>query len=219
MRAAALLLLPLVGAVCHADPLERVTGNRLCVTRGRVEALAEGRVRIREPKVRAVVAGSDGQRVEMKFTYQGPSEDSSPLDSGELRRQVGLKLHAHDSCNLLYVMWRIAPKAQVVVSVKRNPGQKTHAECGTHGYTNLKGTGVQPPPLEPGSTHVLAATLNGRALEVFADGKLAWKGDVGEEAASLTGPVGVRTDNARVELELRAPLGKVIGDCSAGGED
>ncbi len=46
--------------------------------------------------------------------------------------------------------------------------------------------------------------LNGEELRVFADDKLLWEGSVGAEAVSFDGPVGIRSDNARFEIELRA---------------
>jgi hypothetical protein len=51
-----------------------------------------------------------------------------PLASGELRRQIGLKLQAEDTCNLIYAIWHIEPDAMVAVSVKRNAGMHTHEQ-------------------------------------------------------------------------------------------
>jgi hypothetical protein len=191
------------GGSASADELARAPAARWRVTRGHVEAIADGRARVREPKMRAVVDASDGDAAELRFTYLGPSDGEARLASGELRRQVGLKLRAADGCNLLYVMWRIEPKAQLVVSLKRNPGQRTHAECGARGYRNLVArAGTQPAPLAPNIEHRLHAKLDGRILRVWADRALAWEGDVGDEVLALRGPAGVRSDNAKLELEL-----------------
>jgi hypothetical protein len=187
-----------------ADELARAPAARWRVTRGHIAALSDGRARVREPKMRAVVDASDGSEAELRFTVLGPSDGAAPLASGELRRQVGIKLRAADGCNLLYVMWRVEPKAQLVVSVKRNPGQRTHRECGARGYRNLVArAGVQPAaPLAVNVEHRLHAKLEGRMLRVWADRALAWEGDLGDDALELRGPAGVRSDNLALDLDL-----------------
>jgi hypothetical protein len=203
-----------------AAELGRVAAGALCVTRGHVERLPDERVRIDDPKVRAVVPGAQDDRAELRFVYRGPTVASAPLGSGELRRQIGLKLRAQDSCNLLYVMWRIEPAAGIVVSLKRNPGQRSHAECNNRGYRNLRGTVTQPPPIVAGQPHTLAALIDGRMLRVWADGALAWQGDIGAEAAGLTGPIGLRSDNGRFDVELRAtPHAVSTSGCHASDEE
>ncbi|MCU1277039.1 MAG: hypothetical protein JWM53_585, partial [bacterium] len=175
------------------------------VTRGSVDPLAGGRVGVREPKMRAVVPWSDGNDAELRFTYEGQSDGAAPLASGELRKQIGLKLRAEDGCNLLYVMWRVDGKSPIVVSLKRNRGQSTHRECGARGYRNLVArAGTQPAPLVAGVEHRLHAKLDGLVLRVWVDRVLAWEGDVGADAAALRGPAGVRSDNGRFALELLA---------------
>ena len=179
----ALLACALVlGGSASADELARAPAARWRVTRGHVEPLADGRARVREPKMRAVVDASDGNDAELRFVVRGPSVGAAPLASGELRRQVGLKLRAADGCNLLYVMWRLEPKAQLVVSVKRNPGQRTHRECGARGYRNLVGArrrAAAAARAQPSSIGC-ARALDGHVLRVWADGALAWEGDVGD---------------------------------------
>lgn len=204
MKVALLACALVVGGSASADELARAPAARWRMTRGHVEPLADGRARVREPKMRAVVDAASGDEAELRFTYLGPSDGAAPLASGELRRQVGLKLRAEDGCNLLYVMWRIEPKPQLVVSLKRNPGQRTHRQCGPRGYRNLVArAGAQPAPLVANVEHRLHARLEGRILRVWVDRALAWEGDVGDEVAALRGPAGVRSDNARLELELR----------------
>lgn len=203
MKVALLACALVVGGSASADELARAPAARWRVTRGHIEPLADGRARVREPKMRAVVDIAGGDEAELRFAYLGPSDGAAPLASGELRRQVGLKLRAESGCNLLYVMWRIEPRPQLVVSLKRNPGQRTHRECGARGYRNLVArAGTQPPPLAPNVEHRLHAKLDGRILRVWADRALAWEGDVGDETLALRGPAGVRSDNAKLELEL-----------------
>ena len=186
--------------------LQRIDREHLCVTNGAATALPGGRLAIDTSSSRGFVqAGTDrnaaDQVAEIRFQYLGPSQDSKPLASGELRRQIGLKLRAQDSCNLIYAMWRIEPAERVAVSVKRNAGLHTHAQCGVQGYVNFKPQeGEGPPPLRAGEAHTLRAELRGRDLTVIADGRIAWQGALGTEALPI-GPPGFRTDNARFALE------------------
>jgi hypothetical protein len=193
----------------------QISPAKWCVTRGRVDA--GGRVNV--PKMRAVLPDSDGNSAEVRFTWFGPSEPEEPLASGLPRRQLGLKLRAQDPCNLLYVMWRVHPEAKIVVSVKRNPGKHASRECGNAGYRNLKPrAGVQPPPPAPGSAHTLKAAVGGKLLSVWADGSLAWEGELDDDTLSLVGPAGVRSDNGRFQLEVRAAPGKSAA-CGPDSED
>jgi hypothetical protein len=219
---AAGLLLAVGVAGVASGAVRTIERKDLCVTTGQVTRLADDRLGIEEPEVRAVVLADSTQAAEMRFTYLGPSARTKALGSGEIRRQIGIKLRAQDSCNLLYVMWRIEPRDQIVVSVKSNPGQRTHAECGTHGYTNLKperrrtpGPAAAAPAVTAGSTHDLRADLVGRELRVWADGAIAWEGQVPATIQGFDGPVGLRTDNVRAQVAYRigggppAPLSKV----------
>ncbi len=178
---------------------------KLCVTEGAIVPATGNRASINVPKMRAFVTIATTQAVEAHFTYLGRTPGEKPLGSGEMRRQFGLKLRAQDPCNLLYAMWRIEPESKLVVSVKSNPGQHTSAECTNHGYTNIKPAHGSPlPALRPGAAHTLRAEMNGAELRVYADNNLVWEGNVGPEGGKLNGPVGIRSDNAKLELELRA---------------
>jgi len=181
---------------------------KLCVTEGAVESASEDRLSVNVPKMRAFVTIATTQEVEAHFTYLGKTPGEKPLGSGEMRRQFGLKLRAQDPCNLVYAMWRIEPESKLVVSVKSNPGQHTSAECGNRGYRNIKPMHSSPVPLlRPGAAHALRAEMNGVEMRVYADNILVWEGNVGPEGGRLNGPVGIRSDNAKLELELRAGRG------------
>ncbi len=177
----------------------------LCVTEGTIEKAAGDRLTVDVPKMRAYVNAHTSQSIEVHFTYRGPTQKESALGSGEQRRQFGLKLRAHDPCNLVYAMWRIDPESKLVVSVKRNPSQHTSAECGNRGYQNVKPRkAAAVPRLRPGETHTLRAEMNKGELHVFVDDRQVWEGDVGSEAATLEGPLGIRSDNASLEFTLEA---------------
>ena len=191
----------------QAGSLQRVQLDALCVTDGQATPLPDGRLAINTPASRAVVMAPTAARAELRFRYLGASEGSKPLASGQMRRQIGLKLRAQDQCNLLYAMWRIEPKDEIVVSIKRNPGMNTHAACDAHGYTNLRWqTKAATPAITAGESHTLRAELRGETLTVYADDAVVWTGPVGAEIAGIDGPVGFRTDNARFELDFLAAL-------------
>jgi len=178
---------------------------KLCVTEGAIEPASGNRLSVNVPKMRAFVTIATTHDVEAHFTYLGKTPGEKPLGSGEMRRQFGLKLRAQDPCNLVYAMWRIEPESKLVVSVKSNPGQHTSAECGNRGYRNIKPVHSSPVPvLRSGAAHTLRAEMNGAEMRVYADNKLVWEGSVGPEGGSLSGPLGIRSDNVRLELELRA---------------
>jgi hypothetical protein len=192
----------------------------LCVTLGALTPKNGGHV-VDSPKVRAVATVQTAPVAELRFRYLGPTVETAALRSGAMRRQIGVKLRAADSCNLLYVMWRLEPEAKLVVSLKRNPGQHLHAECGTRGYQNLVPRRSAPlPAVAVGARHVLRAALVGGELTVLVDGAPAWSGTVPPETAEIDGPVGLRTDNGRFELELWAPAGPAAtGRCWRGEGD
>lgn len=186
----------------RALPIDR--GN-LCVTEGEVGADASNHLTVASTKMRAYVNTWTSDALEARFTYLGGTAQESALGSGAIRRQFGLKLRAQNACNLVYAMWRIEPESKVVVSVKKNPGQTTSAECGNRGYQNIKPRRATPVPSpQPGETHSLSAELHGTALTVSIDGAGVWEGDLGPEADGLAGPVGIRSDNVRLAFDLNA---------------
>ena len=60
------------------------------------------------------------------------------------------------------------------------------------------------PAVSVGEAHVLRASLSGEHLDVRVDGRTRWRGRLPEAAASLEGPVGLRSDNGRFDVRLRA---------------
>jgi hypothetical protein len=180
-----------------------VSKANLCVTEGSIDETPDHRLTVNVPKMRAYVNAYTEPVAQVQFTYLGSTPNEVPLASGEMRRQFGLKLRAQDACNLVYAMWRIEPESKLVVSVKSNPGEHTSAQCGNRGYQNIKPLRSSPlPPLRSGDTHTLRAEMNGEEVRVFADDSLVWVGSVGTEALSFEGPVGMRSDNARLEVNL-----------------
>jgi hypothetical protein len=164
---------------------------------------------------RGVSAQPSDSRAQLAFTYVGPTIQTSVLGSGTTRHQLGLKLRAKDPCNLLYVIWRLDPPGEIAVQTKSNPGQTTSKECTNHGYATVTGKAVGTlPAVAVGSSHVLRAEITGTTLNVFADGAAVWTGTVPAGALAIDGPVGVRTDNARIEAELLAASPRAATACA-----
>jgi hypothetical protein len=183
--------------------LTPVSKANLCVTEGSIEETPDHRLSVNVAKMRAYVNAYTQPVAQVQFTYLGSTPNEAPLASGEMRRQFGLKLRAQDACNLVYAMWRIEPESKLVVSVKNNPGEHTSAQCGNRGYQNIKPLRSAPlPSLRSGATHTLRAEMKGAEMKVFADDSPVWEGSVGMEALSFEGPVGMRSDNARLEIHF-----------------
>jgi hypothetical protein len=181
--------------------LTPVSMNQVCATLGKPQPSTDGLFLMEEPKLRATVAGSRGHGIELAFRYLGPTALDAKLRSGGERRQLGLELAARDTCNLLYVMWRVEPRSELVVSVKRNGAQSTHAACENRGYSRLRPAVVSPvPELVPGAEHRLRAEIAGAALSVHVDGALVWRGGLDAATLELSGRGGLRSDNARFEV-------------------
>lgn len=174
------------------------------VTDGKIQAAKGHRLSVSTKEMRATLKFTTEQTATVKFTYLGPTKEVARLGSGEVRNQFGIKLRAQDDCNVIYVMWHLAPDQKIAVSIKRNPGKRTHAQCLDRGYINSLKPRLSdaPPPVEPNQPHILTATMSGSDLSVTADNKLVWWGDLGPVALTLRGPVGLRSDNARLLFDF-----------------
>lgn len=200
----------------HAAPTEHapsvelsaIAPEALCATHGAltIKSGAAPTLEIREATTRAFARTSSGDAAAIAFHYTGPTDHVRDLASGAARAQLGLKLRAQDSCNVIYVMWR-ADKATLDVSVKRNAAQRTNAECGTAGYHKVKPLASQRvPALAAGTNHRLQAEIVDDTLTAWIDGHVVWTGVLPSSARELQGPVGIRSDNVELELQLSAPL-------------
>jgi hypothetical protein len=143
--------------------------------------------------------------------YLGATSSETPLASGELRRQIGIKLRSQDTCNVIYVMWHIAPKPGIEVSVKSNAGMHEHEQCRDHGYAFLRPTfrELNLRAIKAGLWRVLRASIHAEEIRVSVDGQLAWRGALPPQAFSFDGPVGLRTDNGKFDVDfLACPKGE-----------
>ena len=198
--------------------LAEVSPAALCVSMGKLAGAT-----IDVPTFRAVAPGHLGDAAAVKVAVHGASSEARALASGQLRRQLGLKLRAQDGCNVVYVMWRLDPKPALSVSVKHNAGARTAKECGNGGYIKIKPawSGVLP-SLDDGAPHVLRAEIHGKELDAWIDDKLAWQGGLPPEGRELAGPAGLRSDNLAFDLlalqvDARAG-GRVDDKCKADDE-
>lgn len=202
-----LLMAAIDPAIAQNQRKTTVDRGSLCVTEGDIGTDSANRLSVESTKMRAYVNRWTSDSIEAHFIYLGGTQEQSRLGSGETRRQFGLKLRAENACNLVYAMWRIEPESRVVVSIKSNPGQTMSSECGNRGYQNIKPQHSFPVPLSrPGEAHTLSADLHGSQMTVSIDGRPAWEGDLGPEALDLLGPVGIRSDNVRLALDLAVGL-------------
>jgi hypothetical protein len=134
--------------------LSRVPAEALCVTSGELRRDGPGVLRVD-------VAGMRGEL--------------APPDRAQAAAQ--------DACDVVYVMWHVEPTPGVFVSVKSDPGQSTHAECGARGYVSVRPLRAAPAPvIVSGASHALRATLSGDELEIAADGAVVWTGRLPRDA-------------------------------------
>ena len=218
MRAIATELAGLDHAPDGSDPgaLVAIEETRFCPTTGRVAGLGKQAFKVNTGGMRGVIAGDKSRSAELAFVFRGPSKEAAPLADGSLRQQIGLKLRASNSCNVVYVMWHIVPEQGLWVMVKSNPGETEHAQCHDNGYSTVKPTKSAPlPELRVDEGHTLRADLDGDALRVFADGVTVWQGKLPQVALSFDGPVGTRSDNGEFDFELRIPPSVASGSCDS----
>lgn len=184
----------------------------LNVTLGEVSQAPPGYLSVVGPKERGQRKTGTHQDAILQFQYRGPSTRGSKLASGGFVRQIGLKMRTENTCNLLYVMWRIEPTEQIVVTIKSNPGQTRHRDCGAKGYV--------PVARIPLSDFAITATnrafhrLRARVDEsdgafrcsVDVDGQTIWTGTLDAQIiAPIDGPVGFRSDNGSFKFKLLVP--------------
>lgn len=197
------VLLALISLAAAAPAKAQVRPGDFDVSDGNIQSAKGHRLSVSTKEMRATLKFTTEQTATVKFTYLGPTREVSRMGKGEVS-QFGLKLRAQDDCNVIYVMWHFGPDQKITVSIKRNPGKRTHAQCLDRGYINNFKPRLSdaPPAVEPSQPHVLTATMNGSDLSVTADNKLVWWGDLGPVALTLRGPVGLRSDNARLLFDL-----------------
>lgn len=188
------------------DAFVPLSPDRLHVTSGRVEPSHGAFLTVHSPMMRGVATAAAGSAVELAFEYRGPSHDTAPFASGEIRRQLGIKLRAADTCNVVYAMWYADTPGHLHVSAKHNAGKTRHQECGDGGYIPVTATlSRDVPALVPGAKHVLRAEIDGDRMQIIVDGAVAWVGELPPEVRGQTGPAGIRSDNVDFDFELRLP--------------
>jgi hypothetical protein len=175
------------------------------VSDGKIDKAPGDRLIVTSKEMRATLKKEGpSQKVTVNFTYLGPTVEVAHLGSGEIRHQFGIKLKAQDTCNLVYVMWNFDTQ-KIAVSVKSNPGQRTHEECLDRGYIGVKPRVSAPPPVvDIDQAHTLSADLEEQELTVKADDTIVWQGTLIPVVLELKGPVGLRSDNARVVFDFFA---------------
>lgn len=181
-----------------------VSLDQVKVTTGKSEVhqTTSGFLALNTASTRAQLIAGHQRHVLLQFRYRGQTADPEPNQSGEIVEQIGIKLRTSNTCNLLYVMWRITQPEGIVVKLKRNPGQSHHQECLANGYISIAPSLQVPLTVtatdqRTHSLNVLMEDLDGVAqISVHVDGKLVWTGEVSQHLLeSIDGPAGFRTDN------------------------
>ena len=210
MTKSLLLIIPLViqGTVLASEPIDTRRSD-LRVSLGTISQTTSGYLTVVGPKERAVRTSGKHSQALLRFRYRGPSEKTAPLDSGAVIEQIGLKMRAMNTCNLLYIMWRIKPTEEIYIAIKRNPGKITYEDCHANGYTVLDRVPLKPLGITATTqkTHRLGASVTetaGRyAGEVTIDGRRVWTGNIDAKLISqIHGPVGIRSDNGSFIFKL-----------------
>ena len=204
------LFIPLVipGTVLASEPLDTRRSD-LRVSLGTISQTKSGYLTVVGPKERAVRTSGKHSQALLRFRYRGPSKKTAPLDSGAVIEQIGLKMRAMNTCNLLYIMWRIKPTEEIYIAIKRNPGKAKYADCGANGYKVLGRVPLKPLGITAAThkTHRLGASVTetaGRyACKVTIDGRKIWSGRIDSKLiADIKGPVGFRSDNGSFIFKL-----------------
>ena len=204
------LFIPLIiqGTIIAGEPLDTRRSD-LRLSLGKISQTKSGYLTVVGPKERAVRTSGKHSKALLRFRYRGPSEKTAPLDSGAVVRQIGLKMRAMNTCNLMYVMWRIKPTEEIYIAIKRNPGKTTYKACRANGYIVLGRIPLKPLGITAATqkTHRLGASVTetaGRyAGEVTIDGRRIWSREIDAKLISnINGPVGIRSDNGSFIFKL-----------------
>ena len=206
----------IAGATAQAAPqsapaYKPIGLSGLTVTQGTITPAGTA-LQTQDPGMRATHndGGVHRRSARLWFQYLGESTTTVPLGSGAIRRQIGLKLRAADPCNLVYVMWHAYPTSQIEVSVKRNPGLTTSAQCGNAGYTEIAEIPLTTGGIDDHSAHRLEVRTRRRtsgdlAVSIYTDRSLLRRLTIPAAlAAGLDGPIGVRSDNGNYLFRLSA---------------
>ena len=208
-----ILLLPvlsliLAGHLRAGQPIDTPRSD-LRVSLGEISQTKSGYLTVVGPKERAVRTSGEHSSAVLQFRYRGPSEKTALLDSGSLVRQIGLKMRAMNTCNLLYIMWRIKPTEELYIAIKRNPGKVTYKDCQARGYTQLARVPLKPFGITAATQkpHRLGATVTESAgrftCTVTIDGRTIWSRNIDpKHITDLKGPVGMRSDNGSFIFKL-----------------
>jgi hypothetical protein len=190
-----------------------VARAHLQLTRGGLRPEGEDWLSMVGPSVRAHLKTGRSSSGVLLFRYLGPTTETVELASAGPVRQIGLKLCALNTCNLLYVMWRIEPREEILLAIKRNPGLATHTECGARGYNEVARLAVPGSSCSATGGQVcrLQASVGGPhdgfVTTIQVGDEKIWSGPLeSQHMSGLSGPTGIRADNGRFEFKLLVPV-------------
>jgi hypothetical protein len=184
--------------------LVQLKAENLDVTSGKIVENSPYFLAVDDPSMRATVRDSTNTLACLQFRYLEPTKDRVKTKGGIEFHQIGLKLLSRDPCNLLYVMWRIHPNAELVILQKSNPGQTESNQCCNHGYTDLFRKKVL--PFAAAENHELLAQVSqvdGQSVEVtiWTDFQEAARVTLNPKIfPKIDGVSGIRSENGRYQF-------------------
>jgi hypothetical protein len=104
--------------------------SELDVTSGNIIQESPWYLSIEDSSVRATTIDNKSMVACLQFRYLGATTEHSKTKSNIELHQIGFKLLSKNSCNVVYVMWQILPKQELVIKVKQNLGQSENSQCG-----------------------------------------------------------------------------------------
>jgi hypothetical protein len=178
--------------------------SELKVTKGIVTEIAPDEFLVETPSLRGTVSTQIDTIACLKFRYFGVTDKRDKSGDGYEHHQIGIQLLAKNSCNLLYVMWRLQPE-ELVIKVKHNPGQTKHSECGNHGYHTIDR--MPYPGFQIDEPHELLASISdidsaNIKLQVWIDQQVALQTQIDRALLHNTpGVPGIRSDNGKYQFQ------------------
>lgn len=195
------LLIP-TSSASDPPPMRVVPIQNICLGNGEIRSGNTLRFSIDSPQPRLSILNSRNTKARLVFLYLGDTAVLRSLNSGELRRQIGLRLNYLNTCNVVNVIWQFGEKSNVVVSKKINEHLSENSQCLDRGYLSIKPDfrrQLRTP--EMGSIHSIEFDTQGTRLTVVVDNQVAWIGNV-PELDKDNGVIGLRGDNVKFDFDL-----------------
>jgi hypothetical protein len=202
-----------------ASSEEKFKAVQLEATSGTFQSGAAGMVIDGSPKFRARSVeqpGSDSTTqlnsshiVQLDFDSVQFQSKPEPLESGEIRYQLGVFFRASNQCNLVYLMLRFDSEtsppeyADLYLQEKKNPGKSSHEACLNDGYRTLKTSAASKRiRVQPAGVNQLKLQDSGSEISVWFNQEMITQITVQGLERPAKSYVGVRSDNINCRFNL-----------------